>query len=191
MRWLFLFYCLTLAAEVDMPRGFFRGQLESVESGRIVARGADGFTVSCAFDSRTYMEADSERVAPARLRVGDPITVVADYRPGTRTCYARSLHVVAVPSINPRRTQRVAFHPSVVRVRGDRTIVGRVVQLDHRDFTLRTSDLDIRLARLQDTVYLGAGELTVNRRVSVRAGRNSAGGLDAYQVIWADMLPAP
>ena len=173
-----------------MPRGFFRGRLESVEIGRIVARGANGLAVACAFDSRTYMEAEAERVAPARLRSGDPITVVADYRPGTRTCYARSLHVVALPTASPRRSQLVVHHP-VARIRGDRTISGRVVRLDHSGFTLRTSGVDVAFTLLPDTSYLGEGDLAVNRHVSVRAGRNSAGGLEAYQVIWADLRSSP
>ncbi len=176
-----------------MPRGLFRGTLERIDGnalqGRLIARSADGTESSCAYDFKTYMEADREKTSATRLRVGDPIVVVADYRVGTRTCYARTLHVVPPPSPPSRRAVPVVHRAPVIRLHGDREVSGRVTELDPAGVTVRTKDDgDVRLALRPDTAYLGDGALSVNLYVSIRAGRNLQGILEAYQVSWAELL---
>jgi hypothetical protein len=38
---------------------------------------------------------------------------------------------------------------------------------------------------------MDASALSVNDRVSVRAGTNSGGQVEAYQVIWGDLVDVP
>ena len=179
-------------AEVDMPRGLYRGTLEKVDGtaaqGRIIAKSVNGETSSCAYDSRTYMEADGELTTALRLRIGDPLVIVADYRAGTRTCYARTLHVVP-PKPAVRRAVPVVHRPALVRFRGDRTVAGRVVELDPQRVTIRTKDEgDVIFNLRPDTAYLGEGAVAVNHYVSIRAGRNLQGTLEAFQISWAELL---
>ena len=81
--------------------------------------------------------------------------------------------------------------------RGDRTVSGVVIRCDARSVTLRTRDGEQTLLLRKDTRYLGdgaqqdAGALAVNTRVFVRAGRNLEGGVEAYQVMWGEILGVP
>jgi len=197
MRCTFFTICALVSslavAEIDMPRGLYRGTLEKVDGsaaqGRVIARAANGEVSSCAYDSRTYMEADGERTSPLRLRIGDPLVIVADYRVGTGTCYTRTLHVAPSPKPNSHRAVAVVHKPAAIRVRGDRTISGRVVEVTPNQVMVRTrDDGDVALNLRPDTSYLGEGSLSVNLHVSIRAGRNLQGGLEAYQVSWAELL---
>jgi hypothetical protein len=49
----------------------------------------------------------------------------------------------------------------------------------------------------RDTLYqcngvrMEASALSINERVSVRAGTNVSGQVEAYQVIWGDILDVP
>jgi hypothetical protein len=188
----------TLAAAPEMASGIFRGDLAGIdggsETGRLEARGADGALVGCQYDSRSLFEMDGERVFATRLRPGDPIQVVADRHPGSQSCYARIVSVVAPP-----RAQRPARRPVRTAAQdpppaGGRVIAGVVTRIEPRRLTLRTRSGQESLRLRPDTRYLGGGgratpdELMVNMRVSVRAGPGWSGELEAYQVVWGAIL---
>jgi hypothetical protein len=107
------------------------------------------------------------------------------------------LRVVAPqPARSPSRAKQLEQrHSDLIQPRGDRTISGVVVRNESGQLTLRTRQGDETTLTLRPgTRYLGdglrmdAGDLAVNMRVSVRAGRTLRGELEAYQVVWGDML---
>jgi hypothetical protein len=63
--------------------------------------------------------------------------------------------------------------------------------------TLKTRAGDYTLLRRADTLYIAQGmhadplSLRVNMRVFVRAGRNLEGAIEAYQVVWGEILSPP
>jgi hypothetical protein len=77
---------------------------------------------------------------------------------------------------------------------GDRTISGVIIRQDARSITLRTRAGEQTLLLRKDTRYLGDGArqdataVLVNTRVFVRAGANLYGGIEAYQVMWGDIM---
>jgi hypothetical protein len=186
-----------------MPSGLFRGHFESSEgtatSGQITARAADGSTYFCGYDSRSYFEMDKERVVTAKLAAklmpGDPVMIVADRRPGSRACYTRILHVLP-PTPAPRRASAAPVKPKyeIQPMRGDRTFSGIVLRLEAGRVTLRTRDGEETLTVRQDTRFLDGGSrstasaLPVNAHVFIRAGQNLHGDLEAYQIMWGDIL---
>jgi hypothetical protein len=71
-----------------------------------------------------------------------------------------------------------------------------VIRRDPRSLTLRTRDGEQTLVLRKDTRYLADGAqqdstaLAVNTRVFVRAGRALDGDVEAYQVMWGDVVGA-
>jgi hypothetical protein len=198
----FLFFAGFLAAAPEMAVGIFRGSVEGVNGtparGQLTARAADGTVATCNYDSRSYFEMDKARINATKLQTGDSVWVVADHRPGSVACYTRMLRVVLPEPPRPpsrSRLQGEQRRNDLFQPGGDRTISGIVVRHESDRLTLRTRQGDeATLSLLPGTRYLGdglrmnAGDLAVNMRVSVRAGRNLRGELEAYQVVWGGML---
>jgi hypothetical protein len=184
---------------IEMASGVFRGQFESSEgssrSGQITARSSDGSSYFCGYDSRSYFEMDKERVMAAKLVPGSPIIIVADRRPGSRSCYTRILHVLP-PTPAPRRSTATPAKPKyeIRPMQGDRTFSGVVAGLDATHLRLKTRDGEETLMIRRDTRFLEGGShstaaaLPVNAHVFIRAGQNLDGDLEAYQIMWGDIL---
>jgi len=176
-----------------------RGPLTSIDAAMIRLEVAVGQIAECKFDIRTSMERDGQRIEVAALAVGDRLEIVADQRP--TGCYARTLHVLDVPSQNPIAGRR----PSMKREyssptdryapRGDMTATGLVLDLSEQWLTIRTrTEGNKQFLLRHDTRYVGEGLRTAREtlarstRVFVRAGRNFEGVVEAYQVIWGDIM---
>ena len=196
----------SLAAQEQAPRGLVRGTLESwagtPASGGLRIRPASGALWLCSYNDKTYIEREQLRIAYSSLKTGDAVEMVTD-RFGD-SCYARTVHVLAAPpppapySANPRARLRVgrAASESIVP-RGNLTYTGIVLRLSDGALVLRTRSEGQKTILLRyDTGFaaegrrVGLAELAVNTRVSVRAGRNLDGDIEAYQVIWGEILPA-
>jgi hypothetical protein len=79
--------------------------------------------------------------------------------------------------------------------RGDLTFAGIVARVGQDMLVLRTrAKGELRLLLRPDTRYVQDGVLAdasglgVNTRVFVRGGRNLDGDLEAYQVMWGEIL---
>ncbi|MBZ5600701.1 MAG: DUF5666 domain-containing protein [Acidobacteriia bacterium] len=197
--------CFLLAVAVQaqspMPVGIVRGKLVSSigtnRAGEITVRGADGLA-SCNYDARTYFEREFEMIHANALAPGDPVEVLADRRPGSTACYARTVQVtnrrpqLYVPGVRP--PLRTAPSPTeAFAPRGDFMFGGRVVSREPRQLTVMTHAGEIHLVLRPDTRYAGDGlsadasSLKVNTHVFVRAGRDVDGFLEAYQIMWGEM----
>jgi hypothetical protein len=149
----------------------------------------------CGFDSLSILELSRQRVSVAKLEPGDPVEIITDHKPGSRDCYIRMLQVIP-PAVPPRRVNAVAKRSAIDFPRGDRTVSGVVIRRDAGSVTLRTRTGEQTLILRKDTRYLADGAqqdaaaLAVNTRVFVRAGRTLDGGIQAYQVMWGEVLGA-
>jgi hypothetical protein len=181
-----------------MPKGLFHGQMVSWEGspaqGILLARDNAGTVEGCGYDSLSILELSRQRISVAKLEPGDPIEIITDHKPGSRDCYIRMLQVIP-PGPPPNRMKPVvSARPTFDLPRGDRTVSGVIIRRDARSITLRTRAGEQTLLLRKDTRYLDdgaqedAGALAVNTRVFVRAGRNLEGGVEAYQVMWGEII---
>ena len=185
-----------------MPVGIVRGRLASwtgtPRGGELTIRNTDGSS-SCLFDTRTYFEREFRPISINGLASGDPLEVVADRRPGSPSCYARTVQVVNAhsrlyvpgvrPPLRPAKSPTEAFAP-----RGDFMFGGRVVRRDAERLTVQTRAGEIHVLLRPDTRYAGDGlsvdasSLNVNTHIFVRAGRDVDGYLEAYQIMWGNIV---
>jgi hypothetical protein len=187
-----------LCAPADMPRGMFHGQMVSWEGsptkGVLLARSAAGIVEGCGYDGLSILQLSRQRITVAKLEAGDPLEIITDHKPGSRDCYIRMLQVVPPAPPPTRVTAAAAARPAFDSPRGDRTISGVIIRCDARSITLRTREGEQTLLLRKDTRYLDdgaqqdAGAVIVNTRVFVRAGPNVYGGIEAYQVMWGEIV---
>jgi hypothetical protein len=198
-----------------MPPGVFRGALLSRQGGdqagdltlraRRAGAHADQGTdqdtdLVCHYDAHTYAARDGHRIAVPSLNPGEPLEILANRKPGSQACYASMVQVIdpEAERIADRARQFKTQNPSA-RVffftpRGDRTFAGVVMGLTTRSLTLRTRAGEATLVLRPDTRYwddgLGAtrADLRVNTHVFVRAGQSLDGVVEAYQVMWGEIL---
>ncbi|HEY6344624.1 MAG TPA: hypothetical protein VIY49_24280 [Bryobacteraceae bacterium] len=199
----------------EMPPGVFRGALLSRQGGdqagdlTLRARRAGAHTdedtdLVCHYDAHTYISRDHYRIAVSSLNVGEPLEILANRKPGSPACYASMVQVIdpeqeraaerAAADARQFKTQNPDARVFFFTPRGDRTLAGVVVGLTARALTLRTRAGEAILALRPDTRYwddgLGAtrADLRVNTHVFVRAGQSLDGVVEAYQVMWGQIL---
>jgi hypothetical protein len=164
-------------------------------------RSAAGALWLCAYNDKTYIERERLRIAASSLKPGEPVEMVTDRSGGP--CYARIVHARMVspplpPAASLRARMRVsrAASESIVP-RGNLTLTGIVLRVSETSLLLRTRSEGQKTVLVRhDTGFTAGGrmvdisELAANTRVSIRAGRNLEGDIEAYQVIWGDILPS-
>jgi hypothetical protein len=195
----------------EMPSGIFRGPLlgwqgTSAAGDLTIRTNASGAPTDlmCHYDSHTYVARDRHRIAVSSLKAGEPLEVLADRRLGSSSCYARMVQVVdpqaerlAAERATHPHEQSAGLRSVFFTPRGDRTLAGIVVRLTSRLLTLKTKTGETTLALRPDTRYLDDGvradpaDLRVNTHVFVRAGKTIEGVVEAYQVMWGEILKAP
>jgi len=191
----------SLGTAADMPKGLFHGHMVSWEGsplkGVLLARSTAGIVEGCGYDALSIVQLSRQRITVAKLEPGDPVEIITDHKPGSRDCYIRMLDVVPPAPAQTRAkpvTPGTKIRPVFDLPHGDRTISGVIIRRDTRSITLRTRDGEQTVLLRRDTRYLGDGAqqdpdaALVNTRVFVRAGPNLYGGIEAYQVMWGDIL---
>lgn len=188
--------------QIVAPFGVVRGDFVRIDGtnarGNLQVRNTDGVVVSCGFDPKTYFERDNQRIVPSGISSGDRIELVADHMPGSEICYARTVHVIdaTLPKRPNHRAGRETISPTeAFAPRGDLTFAGIITRVnpDSVVLKLRTGEVQ-RLLLRADTRYLKQGlrvdpsSLDVSTRVFIRAGRNIDGVIEAYQVIWGEII---
>lgn len=176
-----------------MPIGILRGSLIAWQGGSLSVRQANGTVYDCAYDNHTLFQRNEWPIQSTDLNGGEPVEVLSDRTPVTRTCYVRMLSVVYALPKSPRRTfpQRVPPAIEVLAPQGYLTYSGLVAKREDSQITLKTSAGPLTLLLRRNTRYTDAAEPLVNKHVFVRAGRNLQGQLEAYQVTWGEILAAP
>ena len=153
------------------------------------------------FDAKTYVEREEQRISIERLQKGDSIEVVGDRDEGVAVHYARTVHVSAAP--RPLRAEASSSRSRTYRAspiellfpRGNLTYSGVIARLTVDRLVLHTRQEGEKTILLRlDTRYVAGGimvdaaELKPNTRVFVRAGKNLEDQVEAYQVIWGEIL---
>jgi hypothetical protein len=188
MRGLFVALALlsaALSAQQSMPVGILRGNLITSQGGSLSVRQADGAVYDCSYDSHTLFQRNQWPIRSTDLTGGEPVEVLSDRKLPARTCYVRMLSVVYTPVKSPRRP---APPREVWTPRGYLTYSGLVVKNQDSKITLKTSAGARTLVLRPDTRYSVAAEPLLNKHVFVRAGRNIEGAIEAYQVMWGEIL---
>jgi hypothetical protein len=175
-----------LYAQEPMPIGILRGNLVAWQSGSLSVRQADGGIYDCSYDSHTLFQRNQWPIRSADLSGGEPVEILSDRKLPALTCYVRMLSVVYTPAKSPRRSPpppREVWTP-----RGYLTYAGLVVKNEDSKITLKTRAGSRTLLLRADTHYSTTAEPLLNKHVFVRAGRNLEGTLEAYQVMWGEIL---
>lgn len=152
------------------------------------------------FDAKTYVEREEQRVSMQGLQKGDTIEVVADREESVAVHYARTVHVIeasrqprpgALPGLRSYRASPI----DLLAPRGNLTYSGVIARLSVDRLVLHTRQEGEKTILLRlDTRYVEggsmveAGELKPNTRVFIRAGKNFEDQIEAYQVIWGEIL---
>jgi len=208
-RWIAIFSLTGAAlAQDNAPPGFLRGDLVSstgTRSGQFLFRASSADRVySCSYDEKTYIERDNERITLALAQAGDHVELVADRKLGSSLCYARTVHVLVpqpvffAPGVRPR-LRPVSASSAPFTPHPNLSFSGVVVRLTSDALILRSRAGEQRTVLLRpDTRYLAQGQtaepsnLPVNTVVFIRGARNLYDQVEAYQVIWGEILqPAP
>jgi hypothetical protein len=192
---------LSLALAVEMPSGYFRGGMVGFEgskaSGTLRVKNMAGEVFSCAFDAKSYMEFEKQRVTVDKLREGDPLEVLAYRRAGETTCYVLSLQVVPTPILT-RPAKRIdvtptkTIRPAPVR-HGNQNFAGVVTEITATSVTVKTRTEERTFLLRTDTRFFGNGlkmdatDVSVNQHLAVEAGRNLEGQLEVFQLTWGEI----
>ena len=183
-----LLFTAALYAQQTMPVGILRGNLVTWQNGSLSVRQADGAVYDCSYDNHTYFQRNRWPIQSTDLTGGEPVEVLSDRGPVTRACYVRMLSVVYASPKSPRPHAPAA---DVWIPHGYLTYAGLVVKSEDSKITLRTRSGPRTLRLRPDTRYSEASQPLLNKHVFVRAGRNLEGVLEAYQVIWGEILLVP
>jgi hypothetical protein len=160
------------------------------------------------FDAATAVERNLQSIDVPRLKPGEKLEVASDPLPGTVLRYARAIRVIAEPPpVQAPRPQRPTSLLGRTRSAADRmaeermlpvgnlTYAGVVFRLSGDRLVLHTRDGREQSVLLRrDTRYLLNGDivdpatLKLNTPVFVRAGKDLWDQVEAYQVIWGQIL---
>lgn len=194
-----------LGAQSPVFSGVVRGVLLECDapalSGQFAVRAQSTNQVyRFSFDAKTYVEQDERRISMAAVRKGDTIEVVSDRDEAAAVHYARTVHVIEMrPAPRPPVSQgKVRLYRSAIEFmapRGNLTFSGVVARLTPDWLVLRTRREGEKTVLLRtDTRYLEEGslvearDLKPNTRVFIRAGKNLDDQIEAYQIIWGEIL---
>jgi hypothetical protein len=189
------------------PAGIVRGTVvERAEgaAGQIAIRDGDNRVLRLTYDGHTWMERDGRRIEAREIGAGDDVEIISDRGATPSEAYARRIRVMpaAAPLVrrprspgSPYAARSYRDHFEDIFPRGNLTFSGTVVEVAPESLLVRTRKDGPRRFRLrEDTRYLANGgrgvadDLRVNTRVFVRAGKNFDGEVEAYSVVWGEIL---
>jgi len=200
--WPALVLATGLMAEELAPIGIVRGALAGCDATHLTIRDEDNNIFKFVTDARTFIERDHQRVTCSKLSDGNRMEIVSDRssEPGSR--YARLVRVVGFESRPRPRTvilprAPIPYYDPTVRFapRGNLTFSGIILRSERAGLLLRTRlNGEKWILVRRDTHYCEDGlpvelsSLLSNTRVFVRAGTNLDGEVEAYEVVWGDIL---
>jgi len=188
-------------AQERAPIGIVRGVLAGCSEVEVSVRTADHHIYRFVVDGKTFIERDHFRIPCSQIDIGEPLEIVADRLGEQGLRYARLITVVEPESRSRRRTLAVRApvpyeDPTLtIAPRGSLTFTGVVLRVDSDGLILRTrgngekwilvrNDTHYR----QDGLGVALTNLHSNTRVFVRAGPNLDGEIEAYEIVWGEIL---
>jgi hypothetical protein len=201
--WPGLLFAAGIMAQDLAPIGIVRGTLIECDATHLTLAVGDSQVFRFVTDGRTFIERDHMRVFCPSLRKGERIEVVSDRSQEAHARYARLVSVVT-KEIRPLRQQALMAlraplphnDPTIhIAPRGSLTFTGVVLRLDADGLVLRTrlhGEKWILVRRdthyREDGLKVEAANLRSSTRVFVRGGKNLDGELEAYEVVWGEIL---
>jgi hypothetical protein len=198
----FLLAASLLAQQEIAPIGIVRGALIACDATRLTVRTADNHTYGFVIDSKTFIERDNFRISCSKLDKAEPLEIVSDRSTEPGMMYARLITVVN-PETRSRRRALMAMRAPVehedptlsIAPRGSLTFTGMVLRVDDDGLVLRTrADGEKWILVRHDTRFREDGlrvepsSLHSSTRVFVRAGKNLDGEIEAYEIVWGEIL---
>jgi len=200
--WPGFLFAFGLGAQELAPIGIVRGALVDCDEAEVSVRTADHHLYRFVVDGKTFIERDHFRIRCSQLDKAEPLEIVSDRsaEPGMR--YARLITVVE-PEARARRRALMAARAPVpyedptlsIVPRGTLTFTGVVLRVDGDGLMLRTrgnGEKWILVRRdthfRQDGLVVELSNLHSSTRVFVRAGPNLEGEIEAYEVVWGEIL---
>ena len=199
--WPGFFVAIGLMAQDVAPIGIVRGAFIVCDATHVTIDADDAHVFTFLTDTKTFIERDHVRIFCATLDKGERLEIVADRssEPGIR--YARLVSVVNLDLRNRRRALMLRaplehVDPTLsIAPRGSLTFTGVVLRQDADGLVLRTRAEGEKWIMVRrdtryraDGVQVGPSSLRSNTRVFVRAGTNLDGVIEAYEVIWGEIL---
>ena len=201
--WPGLVFAAGMMAQELAPIGIVRGALIECDATHLTLGVEESRVFRFLTDGRTFIERDHMRIFCPSLRKGERIELVSDRSPEAGARYARLVSVVT-REIRPRRQQALMalraplLHddPTIsIAPRGSLTFTGVVLRLDADGLVLRTrvnGEKWILVRRdtryREDGLQVDSSDLRSSTRVFVRGGTNLDGELEAYEVVWGEIL---
>ena len=191
-----------MAQQEIAPIGIVRGVLIGCDGARLTVRTADGHTYGFVIDSKTFIERDHFRISCSKLDKAEPLEIVSDRSTEPGMAYARLITVVN-PEARSRRRALMAVRAPLdhedptlsIAPRGSLTFTGVVLRMDDDGMVLRTRvDGEKWILVRRDTRFREDGlrvepsSLHSTTRVFVRAGKNLDGEIEAYEIVWGEIL---
>lgn len=202
MRFLPLLLAAMLVSADDVPPvSVLIGDVLEVENtngaGALTVRARDNRVHRCTFDGNTWFDRAGAKTTAETAKAQDRIEAVAD-RGASTLCHLRTVHMFEPVRPKPAITYQLGKRTPLIDLlapRGNITFSAVVLRRTPESLFVRTRlDGNKTLVLRNDTRYLRAGlpveavNLEVNTRVFIRAGRNFENELEAFQVVWGDIL---
>lgn len=200
--WPGIFLAFGLMAQETAPIGIVRGVLVECDSTQLTVRTTTNHVFRFVIDRKTFIERDNFRVDCSKLDKGEALEIVSDRSADPAVRYARLISVVN-PELRSRRRMLRSIRAPIpyedptlsIAPRGSLTFTGVVLRVDGDGLVLRTRvDGEKWILVRQDTRYREDGlqvessSLHSSTRVFVRAGTNLDGEVEAYEVVWGEIL---
>jgi hypothetical protein len=176
-------------------RGHITGWDGEAAAGTFSLRALDYRVHRCTFDAKTLFERERRPVSISRTEPGEMVEVLAE-RDGA-ACRALIVRVVeSKPARRPlTRSIRRPLATEWFAPRGNIVLAGAVARQSPEAIWLRLRGGELQKLALRDDtrfseggVVVEAAALKVNMRVSVRAGKNVDGEVEAYTVAWGEIV---
>jgi hypothetical protein len=198
----FLVFAALAMAQQPPTLDLVHGELLETEGLEFAVRSDDYRVHRFRVDDQTFVERDQQRVKLPELLAGDIIDVVTDRTiPPAGPRYARLVKVSkarleAKTTPTPSSRFRYSDYPnSILLSRGAQTFSGIITRMRDSRIVLRTRSGEERMFRLRgDTIFRNAGrsvsasDVVMQSPVFIRAGRSIENELEAYEVMWGEIL---
>ena len=192
----------TPRAIVDAP-AIVSGEIIECSQSSLSVRTAQHQVLLFKLDDKTYVERENARIPSMLLKTGDTVDIVTDRNEPNQIRYAQLVRIAEAPPKEPAYRKRLPLNPLPVRTgisdhlipRGRLTYAGLVTKkLDDR-LVLRTRSEGEKVIFLRnDTNFRSEGrqvtlaDLPLQMQVFVRAGKNWDSEVEAYEVVWGEIL---
>jgi hypothetical protein len=181
-------------AQDEAPLLLLRGEVVQIEGLEFSIRTADYRVHRYRTDEQTWIERENNRIRFQALQRGDIVDVVSAREPAPPHAKLVKL-VLTRPRAAPVLPWRPLGSTSSLLTRGNLTFTGIVTEVSEERLVLRLRNGEQKTFQLRyDTTFRGEGRLAergalpAQTRVFVRAGKNLWDEVEAYEVVWGEIL---